>query len=828
MGSLLQKSVIFTEKSKPFLSMAIGYWALLILLLLAEYVAMVGLDFHVNEDEPILEFVWIVFVNYFAFASLCLSIAYIFYIFFIKWQRVGMLVSNFLLSCSILSEMVLFVYTRQTGLLLGAELFVRPIRETMITIQSFISIGWLILIVLMVIGFSMLILYFFARIKLSNSLYIIVSVLIVLGCFFLGFVKERNITKNVTINNFMKNKTLYCIIQYKQLKDWESLGKIQSNDSLGKMQYNDSLIKDYLKIYPDRQVVDIYYPLERMDNIPDVLSPFFQSSATMPNVVYIVMESLGREWSGNNESGISFTPFFDSLASEGLYWSNCLSTTPRSFGVVPALIGSVPYGVKGFQFGAMPDNHSLITLLKRNGYSANAFYAGDFAFDCVKEYLYNQRTDFYSPLNQECWQDTSVNRDAFYFGYNDSMMFRRSLDYVEAMNMDLPRFELYITLSAHEDMEAKNDYQKDKKRRYEQKISQMISSMPAEKQKVKKENLLKLASVNYADDCLRDFFERYSRLPSFQHTIFVITGDHASGKELKNDLSYHHVPLLIWSPLLQRKATFHAVVSHNDVTPSLVKLLKNKYGLQTSHTIHWIEDGLDTTRVFSSSKRMLFMSYAREFHEMLFDNYYYHQRDYGGELYQFDSLFNLILVDNKSLEKEMQQYMQAMKYIHKYVYLDNRLTQYPSYVNQCKLLRREVNENQVHVASSNPPSEVGVQKLALMMPIVVHTQDYTQLKVEAVAKVLNVNYVYKDKFMNLQLESNKDIVYQGAVCNSFLTQDMEGGKWNDMKLEKIFPVLQNQQIPILLSVTTPNQDAKWDKNNELIFKDIEIKIYGIK
>ena len=61
------------------------------------------------------------------------------------------------------------------------------------------------------------------------------------------------------------------------------------------------------------------------------------------------------------------------------------------------------------------------------------------------------------------------------------------------------------------------------------------------------------------------------------------------------------------------------------------------------------------------------MSYAREFHEMLFDNYYYHQRDYGGELYQFDSLFNLILVDNKSLEKEMQQYMQAMKYIHKYV-----------------------------------------------------------------------------------------------------------------------------------------------------------------
>ena len=86
--------------------------------------------------------------------------------------------------------------------------------------------------------------------------------------------------------------------------------------------------------------------------------------------------------------------------------------------------------------------------------------------------------------------------------------------------------------------------------------------------------------------------------------------------------------------------------------------------------------------------------------------------------------------------------------------------------------------------------------------------------------------------MNLQLECNagehKNIVYQGAVCNSFLTQDMQGGKWNEMKLEKVFSVPQNQQLQIEISVATPEQDDKWDKDNELFFNNIEVEIYGIK
>ena len=189
MSSVRQKIGMLAAKSKPFLSMAVGYWFLLLLLLSAEYVAMIGVGKQGNNDTTISELVWMLFVNNFAFASLCLTMSYIFYLLFIKWQKIGLWVSNFLLSCSLLAEAGLAVYARQTGLLLGAELFVRPISETMATIQSYIAIGWLILIVLLAIGCSMLILRAFAKIKLSKTLAVIVLVMIVSGWPLLGFVK---------------------------------------------------------------------------------------------------------------------------------------------------------------------------------------------------------------------------------------------------------------------------------------------------------------------------------------------------------------------------------------------------------------------------------------------------------------------------------------------------------------------------------------------------------------------------------------------------------------------------------------------------------------
>ena len=67
--------------------------------------------------------------------------------------------------------------------------------------------------------------------------------------------------------------------------------------------------------------VDPEYPFLRVDETPDVLGKFFTiHPATPPNIVFILVEGLGKAFSGPNAYLGSFTPFLDKLAGESLYW----------------------------------------------------------------------------------------------------------------------------------------------------------------------------------------------------------------------------------------------------------------------------------------------------------------------------------------------------------------------------------------------------------------------------------------------------------------------------------------------------------------------------
>ena len=106
------------------------------------------------------------------------------------------------------------------------------------------------------------------------------------------------------------------------------------------------------------------YPLfKSLNKNNDVLSPFFEKKEDKPNIVMIVVEGLGGEFvDGNEYSG--FTPYFDSLTTKSLYWKNFISTTGRSFGILPSLMASLPYGEKGFlELSNTPSHLSLISVL---------------------------------------------------------------------------------------------------------------------------------------------------------------------------------------------------------------------------------------------------------------------------------------------------------------------------------------------------------------------------------------------------------------------------------------------------------------------------------
>jgi len=103
----------------------------------------------------------------------------------------------------------------------------------------------------------------------------------------------------------------------------------------------------------------------------------------------------------------------------------------------------------------------------------------------------------------------------------------------------------------------------------------------------------------YTDDALSLFFKEYAKLPSFNNTIFIITGDHRLPEiPMSTKIDRYHVPLIIYSPMLKRTGKIRSISSHLDVTPSLLSLLKNSYQLKTPSKVTWLGSGLDTAQIF--------------------------------------------------------------------------------------------------------------------------------------------------------------------------------------------------------------------------------------
>ena len=309
-----------------------------------------------------------------------------------------------------------------------------------------------------------------------------------------------------------------------------------------KTDYDQDIVKKYIEMFPDRKVVDSRYPLEREDNIKNVLGPYFKKSETKPNIVVIIVESLGTDL-------LCYTPFIDSLSRHSLFWNNCMATTPRSFGAIPAITGSVPHGLKGFQFGDIPNHNSLFTILSKNGYSTNAFYAGNYSFDRVYDYLLAQRIDYMSPFYEEYKTDKSENKDGTYWGYHDAVMFDKSMEIIKERETSQPSLDVFVTITQHEDLQLVD---KDLQKYYYNKAKDMgvIPNMMG-----------KIAATLYTDDAIRNFVTKYGEYDKDGNTIFIITGDHSLNLNPNNPLDAYHVPLIIYSPLLEKSDSFEAMLA---------------------------------------------------------------------------------------------------------------------------------------------------------------------------------------------------------------------------------------------------------------------------
>jgi hypothetical protein len=340
-------------------------------------------------------------------------------------------------------------------------------------------------------------------------------------------------------------------------------------------------------------------PFLHAEQTPDTLGPHFvDDRRTPPNLVFVIVEGLGRSFSGPGADLGSFTPFLDELAGRSLYFENFLSGQGRTFAVLPSVFGSLPFGDEGFlALGArMPEHATLLSVLKGQGYRTRFFCGTDPAFDNEEAFLRRQgldeiygRKDFGSDVPR-------VNS----WGFDDNELVSFTLAH-QGQPISQPFVDVVQTITMHDPYQFLG--QERYTSRFEDRLNQLGLS-EAQKGRYRSQRAI-YTSILYTDDALRRYFQAASAQPWFSHTIFVITGDHRLPEIPMGEWTdRYHVPLIIHSALLRQPQRIRAVSSQFDIAPSLLALLAHGYGLRSPAAVTWLGSGLDLEPGFRNLHEM--------------------------------------------------------------------------------------------------------------------------------------------------------------------------------------------------------------------------------
>ena len=413
--------------------------------------------------------------------------------------------------------------------------------------------------------------------------------------------------------------------------------------------------------FPEHQFISTDFPFLHNDNSRNTLSDFFNLKDEKPNLVFVVVEGLGREFSGKNSTVPSATPFLDSLAANSLCWTNCLSTSMRTIQALPSIFGALPMGKTGFMNlrDNAPDYHSLLKILHQNGYRSSFFYGGWLCFDDMCYFMRQNQIDF--TLDEHLYDSVPERNN---WGIYDDFMFAEALKSIK--NDNKPRIDVYLTLTTHDPLEYPDE---------EKYINQYLSIANAANTSVNSSMTRAYASYLFLDKSLRQLIDGYRQKPGFDNTIFVITGDHSFNTSAE-PIEVHHVPLVIWSPMLKSARQMDALASHRDITPSFLALLKERYGISTPDKVAWLNRGLDTAQQFRCTTFSPLLDVSRTIsrmvaHGCLTDDNSTKQIGYNGQhltltsvadslnisslLKSYRALDQYVTSNNALLENKMQQ-----------------------------------------------------------------------------------------------------------------------------------------------------------------------------
>jgi uncharacterized sulfatase len=552
-----------------------------------------------------------------------------------------------------------------TQIPLDNSILVYPINEIIHIVSSSESISFVMILKAILVIFSAIASVWFLvpRIKFSPEFLLagLIPMIAVLGFF-------NSITPDIT--KFKRNQPFYQQINKTSYFSKSLLKKIGSDSNL---TGSDVLFvsNDFHELMNDQSYLDPAYPFIKENNHEDVIGRFFNFKEEEPNFVFIIVESLSRNFSGPAARWGSFTPSLDSLAQHSLYWENFLSTSERTFNILPSAFASLPYASKGFmaiieEGRVYPDFISLPEILSQANYYYNFFYGGWAYFDYMEPFM--NHLGFHYILDDskfgsdyEKMPDTG---EGYSWGYPDDAVFRRSMEVIDSFPAS-PRMDVYMTLNMHQPFSTPDPELWQKAFRDHMEIID-ISKFGEE---FYNNRQLQFSSILYTDEAIRQLLKEYRKRPGYDNTIFFILGDHHLQMHDFNPIEKYHVPLIIYSPMLNTSRKFPAVSSVADLTPTIAAMMEKNFHMHVPKQTHWLGSTLDTIPYFRSNNFVPFMRINRNIDELLWNEFFYSE----GRLFTIDEHLNLIPVEDRKKLNLLKKQLSNFRLLNNYVINDNKL-----------------------------------------------------------------------------------------------------------------------------------------------------------
>ncbi|MFU8859080.1 MAG: sulfatase-like hydrolase/transferase [Cyclonatronaceae bacterium] len=412
------------------------------------------------------------------------------------------------------------------------------------------------------------------------------------------------------------------------------------------------------------------YPMLKPAAYEDVLGPFLETADSPPNIVVILVEGLGGTFVGDQARYSGFTPFLDSLRSSGLFWDHFLSMSGRSFSAVPSALGSLPYGRNGFmEMGhTMPNHHSLISLLNENDYHTGYFCGYSSTFDQLDVFLERNGIDLLMDATHftDDYAKMDEIQDGFTWGYADHDVYDRAFDFIDHLDHNRPRLDIFFTLNFHEPFIIP-DQQK-----WLGVFTERLDALDPDQNMRREFETYKevFAALLYTDDAIRMLIDEYKKRPRFEETIFIIAGDHRIAPiPHASRIDRFHVPFIIWSPLVKEPRTMHSVSTFMNITPTLLGHLSETYNLMLPDSTHLMGGVIDTSTAFRAVHELPFMRNKDQMIDYMYRNLFLA----GDQLFRITEGMGLERVNDDELQESMKRWLLDFQSVNEYVTVQNKL-----------------------------------------------------------------------------------------------------------------------------------------------------------